>query len=414
MQRVTTVIIGAGQAGLAMSRILGDQSVDHVVLERGEIANSWRTERWDSLRLLTPNWQSRLPGNAYQGSDPDGFMTMPEVSQRLSDYATESSAPVMTGTQVIAVRASGGRYLVETTRGAFDCLSLVIASGACNQASVPAFAASVPTQITQVSPLGYKRPDDLPEGGVMVVGGSATGVQLAREIRASGRPVILSVGEHVRVPRRYRGRDIMWWMDRTGVMNQGYRDADDLTRVRRLPSFQLVGARDGMLDLNTLQAEGVEVVGRLSMIRDGRALFSGGLANHCALADLKLNRLLATIDQWADGIGSGAALGPAERFAPTAVPPDNRLNFDLTSGEIRSVVWATGYRPDHSWLTLPVFDRKGRLVHDGGVVTGAPGVYGLGLPFLRRRKSTFIDGVGADAADLSRHLTSHLGMRHAA
>ena len=414
MQRVTTVIIGAGQAGLAMSRILGDQGVDHVVLERGDVANSWRKERWDSLRLLTPNWQSRLPGNAYQGQDPDGFMTMPQVVRRLSDYATESAAPVMTGTRVIAVRASGGHYLVETTRGKFACATLVIASGTCNLASVPAFATSVPARIRQVSPLDYKRPEDLPEGGVMVVGGSATGAQLAREIRASGRQVILSVGEHVRAPRRYRGRDIMWWMDRTGVMDQGFRDADDLSRVRRLPSLQLVGSRDGMIDLNTLQAEGVEVVGRLSTIRDGRALFSGGLANNCALADLKLGRLLATIDEWADGIGAGTAIGPRERFAPTAVSSAPRLDLDLSGGEIGSVVWATGYRPDHSWLDLPVFDRKGRLKHDGGVVTGAPGVYALGLPFLRRRKSTFIDGVGADAADLAGHLAHHLGMRHAA
>ena len=414
MQRVTTIIIGAGQAGLAMSHVLSGMSVEHVVLERGEVANSWRKERWDSLRLLTPNWQSRLPGNTYEGRDPDGFMTMPEVIGRLSEYARQSAAPVMTGTQVIAVRPVGDRYLVETTRGEFNCASLVIASGACNQASIPAFATSLPTHIQQVSPLRYKRPGDLPAGGVMIVGGSATGAQLAREIRATGRPVILSVGEHVRAPRRYRGRDIMWWMDHTGVMNQGFREAGDLSRVRRLPSLQLIGDPNGTLDLNTLQTEGVEVVGRLSMIRDGRALFSGALANHCALADLKLGRLLSTIDDWANGIGAGSARGPIERFAPTMVSSAPRLDLDLSSGEIRSVVWATGYRPDHSWLNLPVFDRKGRLVHDGGVLTGAPGVYALGLPFLRRRNSTFIDGVGSDAADLSGHLMHHLGIRQAA
>lgn len=414
MKYVTTIIIGAGQAGLAMSHVLSELSVEHVVLERGEIANSWRKERWDSLRLLTPNWQSRLPGNVYEGPDPDGYMSMPQVIGRLSDYATRSAAPLMTGTQVIAVRSVGERYLVETTRGEFSCATLVIASGACNLASKPAFAASFPSQIHQVSPLEYKRPEDLPEGGVLVVGGSATGAQLAREINASGRPVTLSVGEHVRAPRQYRGRDIMWWMDRTGVMDQGFRDADDLSRVRRLPSLQLIGARDTMLDLNTLQEEGIEIVGRLSMIRDSQALFSGGLANHCALADLKLGRLLTTIDDWADGIGAGTAIGAPERLAPTMVSSAPRLDLDLSSGEIRTVLWATGYRPDHSWLKLPVFGRKGQLIHDGGVVTGAPGIYALGLPFLRRRNSTFIDGVGADATDLSGHLMHQLGIRQAA
>ncbi len=246
-----------------------------------------------------------------------------------------------------------------------------------------------------------------------MVGGSATGVQLASELQASGRRVTLSLGEHIRAPRRYRGRDIKFWMDAAGLLDLDYRSVDDLERARRLPSLQLIAGREN-IDINALQQAGVEIVGRLSMLRDGHALFSGGLANHCALADLKMGRLLQALDEWIAQNGATAALAPPERPAPTVVPAAPRLELDLASGEISSVLWATGYKPDYSWLQLPVLDRKGRLVHDGGVVTGAPGVYAMGLPFLRRRKSTLLDGVGDDARDIARHILSNLSARVAA
>ncbi|MBK0398542.1 NAD(P)-binding domain-containing protein [Limibaculum sp. M0105] len=409
MRCLSTIIIGAGQCGLAMSAELTARSVEHVVLERGEVANTWRTERWDSLRLLTPNWMSRLPGQAYDGPDPDGYMSMPEIIGRLSAYAGRIEAPVMTGVSVRRVSPGGAGWRIETTAGNFMCRSLVMATGACNIATVPGCAAGVPPGISMATPVDYRRPSDLPEGGVLVVGGSATGVQLAREIRLSGRPVVLSVGEHVRVPRRYRGRDIKWWMEAVGLLDQRYDEVDDLARVRRTPSLQLAGM-PGMLDLNALGALGVEVVGRLVGIRDGRAQFSGALANHCAMADLKMNRLLALIDDWAMRQGLDGAIEP-ERFEPTRVPASPRLELDLAGGEIASIVWATGFRPDFSWLDAPVFDRKGRLVHDGGIVL--PGLTVMGLPFMRRRKSTLIDGAGADARDLADHVLAGLGRRAA-
>src|SRR5690242_13690999 len=221
VRSATAIIIGAGQSGLAMSRHLTARSIDHVVLERGEVANSWRTERWDSLRLLTPNWQSRLPGYAYDGDDPDGFMAMPEVVQFLQHYAEVARAPVVTGTRVTRVRQVEGGYEVATSQGVWRCRVLVIATGAYNIATVPALGADLPDGMTSLTPAQYRNPGLLPDGGVMIVGASASGVQLAREIHASGRRVVLSVGEHVRVPRTYRGRDILWWMDSIGAMDLG-------------------------------------------------------------------------------------------------------------------------------------------------------------------------------------------------
>jgi putative flavoprotein involved in K+ transport len=239
---------------------------------------------------------------------------------------------------------------------------------------------------------------------VLVVGPSATGVQLAAELRQSGRPVTLSVGEHVRLPRTYRGRDVLWWMDASGVWDQRYDEVDDLQRARGLPSPQLVGTPERTtLDLNALQSLGVELVGRFAAVRDGRALFSGGLRNLFSLADLKLQRLLDGFDEWALAAEAAAGVGAPERLPPTEAPASPRLELDLRSGEILSIVWATGYRPDYRWLDVPVVDAKGNLRHDGGVVD-SPGLYALGLPVLRRRKSTFICGIEDDAREVVAHL----------
>ncbi len=413
MGYVTTVVIGAGQTGLAMSYELTARGIEHIVLERGQIANSWRKDRWDSLRLLTPNWQSRLPGGAYSGNDPHGFADMPQLIARLDAYAAAHAMPVRTGIEVLSVTPGPSGYRVHTQFGPIDCRNVVVASGACARPSVPGLAAGLPRDLPAFTTFDYKRPSDLPEGGVLVVGGSATGLQLARELRRSGRPVVLSVGEHVRAPRTYRGRDVQWWMDASGLMDTGFDEVNDLARVRGLPSLQLAGGPDA-LDLNTLQADGVEIVGRLSMIRDGKALFSGGLRNHCALADLKLDRMLDGFDAWAETNGIADTLPQGQRPGATVLTETPRLGLDLTSGEVRSVLWATGYRPDHGFLKLPVFDRRGRLMHDGGIVMGAPGIYAMGLPFMRRRKSTLIDGAGDDARDLANHMQRCLSGARAA
>jgi len=404
----TTIIIGAGQSGLAMSRHLTARSIDHVVLERGAVAHSWRTERWDSLRLLTPNWQSRLPGYGYTGDDPDGFMTMPEVVHFLQCYAEVSRVPVEIETRVTRARQLDGGYELSTSRGPWRCRNLVIASGPCNIASIPSLRTGLPAKVDSLTPLQFKNPGLLPDGGVMVVGASASGIQLAREIRSFGRHVVLSVGEHVRMPRTYRGRDIQWWLDAIGAMDVRYDAIEDIERARRLPSLQLIGTSEGVtVDLNSLRKAGVEIVGRLVGLRDGKAQFSGSLANLCSLADLKMNRLLASIDGWVNANGLAERFPAPHRYEPTNVGSESKLSLDLHDSGIRTVIWATGYRPDYSWLDVPVLDRKGRIRHDGGVVV-APGMYVLGLPFMRRRKSSFIDGAGDDAADLAAHLSRNL------
>ncbi|WP_407939756.1 FAD-dependent oxidoreductase [Nocardioides anomalus] len=383
------------------------RSVDHLVLERGDVANSWRHERWDSLRLLTPNWLNGLPGHPYAGPDPDGYLSAPEVADHIAAYAVRSAAPVRTGTTVTSVRRTEGGYAVDTSTGGLTARSVVIATGACNRPAVPALAASLPEGLHQTTAFDYRNPASLPEGGVLVVGASATGTQLAAELARAGRHVVLSVGEHTRLPRTYRGRDVLWWMHASGVWDERYDELDDLTRARRLPSPQLVGTPErATLDLNAVQDLGVQLVGRWAAVRDGVALFSGGLRNVFSLADLKQQRLLDGFDLFAAANGVD---GPeAERPEPTRVPSPARLQLDLGSGEVSSVLWATGYRPDYSWLDVPVLDAKGALRHDGGVVEDSPGLYVLGLPVLRRRKSTFLHGIEDDARDVVDRLAAYL------
>ena len=391
-----------------MSHCLAERAIDHVVIERGEVANSWKTERWDSLRLLTPNWQSRLPGFGYRGDDPDGYRNMPETIRFLDDYAEAISAPVETHTAVTSVRGDNGGYRVTTEAGDWQAKTVVLANGACCIPRVPAVAEAVPSGIAMLTSKEYRNPAQLEAGGVMVVGASATGTQLADEIHRSGRPVTLAVGEHIRAPRVYRGRDLEWWMDAAGVLDERYDALDDIDRARKVPSLQLTGSdARATLDLNALTGIGVKLVGRLAGINDGKAQFSGSLRNLCAMSDLKMGRLLDLIDEWATENGLDGNVEPPHRLPPTEIEDSPPLGMDLNKGEIRTVLWATGYRPDYSWLEVPVFDRKGQVRHDGGIVE-SPGMYLMGLQFLRRRKSALIDGAGDDARDLSAHLVSYL------
>jgi putative flavoprotein involved in K+ transport len=395
-----------------MSSQLAARSIDHVVLERGEIAHTWRTERWDSLTLLTPNWQSRLPGFGYQGDDPDGFRTMPETIAFLERYAKTVSAPVRTHCPVTSVRRAADGYEVVTAQSTWHCKAVVLATGAFNIAQVPAVAQAMPPGIAQLTTAEYRNPGCLQEGGVMVVGAAASGAQIADEIHRSGRPVTLAVGEHVRAPRTYRCRDIQWWMDATGLNDERYDQVENLRRARALSSFQIAGYPDRRnIDLNALTSLGVKLVGRLAGIRDGKAQLSGSLRNLCELADLKQNRLLNTFDEWAAENGVSDAVDPPHRPEPTRVEASPPLGLDFGRAGIRTILWATGFRPDYSWLDVPVLDPKGNIRHDGGVVTEAPGLYVMGLPFLRRRKSSLIDGAGDDARDLGDHLAAHLGAR---
>jgi putative flavoprotein involved in K+ transport len=428
------VLNGGGQAGLAMSRCLADRNIDHVVLERGDVAERWRSERWESLRLLTPNWMSRLPGFAYDGADPDGYMTMGEVVRYFERYAAAFDAPVERRTAVLAVsRRPDGGYLVRTTAGTWHAPAVVIATGHSDRPRVPAFARALSPDVMQITATSYRRPDDLPAGGVLVVGASASGVQIADELQAAGRQVTLAVGRHIRLPRTYRGRDILWWLDRMGLLNQRIGDVRDRRVSMRQPSFQLVGRPDrATLGVAELRARGVRLVGRVLGAADGTRVTAGSPAAACstrlhldddlmattAAADAKLATLVERIERWTrehrndpdiDAVLRGASAGPQPPFDltwPACVAPTPRT-LDLAAEGIGAVVWATGFRRDYSWLNVPVVDDRGDLVHDGGI-TAVPGLVAIGLAFQRRRNSAFIDGVGADAEEIAAHLAALL------
>jgi putative flavoprotein involved in K+ transport len=404
------LVIGGGQAGLAMSRCLTRRGIDHRVIERGRIGERWRSERWDSLRLLTPNWMSRLPGHRYAGPDPDGFMTMPEVVSFLEDYGRTIGVPIQEDTRVEHVTRADGGFVVRTSRGTVRTRAVVVATGYCDLPAVPGMAIALPPSIVQVVPRDYRRPDQLPDGGVLVVGASATGIQLADEIQASGRPVTLAVGHHLRLPRRYRGRDILWWFDRMGLLQAGVDDVHDIEVSKHQPSMQLVGRPDhATLSLPLLEAQGVRLTGRLAGIDGTRVHFADDLVAHTAAADIKLAMLRRRIDQHIAGSGLDG-VEPSDEFEPFCWPAEAPEAIDLQAEGIRTVLWATGYRRAYPWLDVPVVDRDGEIVHDGGV-TPVAGLYVLGLPFLRRRNSAFIDGVGADARDLAAHVATLLAVR---
>jgi putative flavoprotein involved in K+ transport len=404
MRTTDVVIIGADHAGLAMSHCLAARGIAHVVLERGRIAERWRSERWESLRLLTPNWMTRLPGWTYQGDDPDGFMPALAFARYLEAYAQAARIPVQPDTTVLSVRRTPAGYLVETSRSVLLTRAVVIATGHCDIPAIPAMAQQLPPSIQQITPATYRTPLTLPRGGVLVVGASATGVQLADEIQRSGRPVTLSVGRHTRLPRLYRDRDIWWWLNQSGLLDETFDTIADLERARRQPSFQLVGHPDRRtLDLGTLRHAGVRLVGRAVRVDGCRLRLLDDLAQTTGSAQRALERLLERFDSLA---GAGAA--PPEPGAARVIRVEPAPTvLDLEREGIRTVVWATGYRRNYDWLRVPVLDDSQEIVHRGGI-TPMPGLYVLGLRLMRRRRSNFIDGVGLDAEVLAEHIAGHL------
>ena len=410
MTTTACVIVGGGQAGLAASRCLVERGIEHVVLERGRVGERWRSERWDSLRLLTPNWQSRLPGFAYDGPDPDGFMTMPEVVGYLERYASSFGAPVCEGVTVTSVTRAGGGFLVVTSAGEWMARAVIVATGYSDVPHVPAVAAGCPTWLTHLVPTAYRRPTLLPEGGVLVVGASATGIQLADEIHRSGRPVTLAVGHHTRLPRRYRGRDVLWWLDRMGVFDETIDDVYDLAISREQPSLQLIGHPDHLtINLRTLASRGVRVTGRLRSVDGTVARFEDDLVATTAAADIKLAMLQRRIDQFIAREAITAEATP--EFEPHCLGfAGAPMAVDLAREGIRTVVWATGFTRRYPWLRVPVLDDCGQITQARGV-TPEPGLYTVGLHFQTRRNSSFIDGVGHDAREVAAHLAAFLARR---
>ena len=406
MRNPDVIIIGGGQSGLVMSRSLTAQGVDHVVFERGRIGERWHSERWNSLHLLTTNALSGLPGLPHAG-DPDAFMPARAFASYLASYARKMAAPIITGVEVRRVERVACGYRVSTNAGQWCARAVVIATGACDTPFRPAMADTLSSSILQISPTEYREPEQLPEGGVLMVGASSTGVQLAEEIHASGRPVVLAVGDHTRVPRRYRGRDMYAQMNMAGILDDPANEGGNLDAARRQPSLQLVGRPDNRdLDLGVLSRLGVRLVGRLAAIDKARAAFSGDLARTTTASHTRMVRIFDRIDERIESRGLAApAADPAARVPFIAA--GDPLTLDLRREGIRTVVWATGYVRRYPWLEMPVLDGRGEIIHRGGV-TALPGLYVLGLTFLRRRRSSFIDGCGLDADDLAPMVKSHL------
>ena len=401
MRRIDTVVIGAGHAGLAMSRCLTDAGRDHVVLDRARLAESWRSSRWDSLRLLTPNWMTRLPGWTYRGADSEGFMSAAELTAYLESYAHSFDAPVQDWTAVTDVTPVAEGYRVLTTQDSWLARNVVLATGA--RPHLPDPAASLDPGIWQIHTSRYRNPDQPPTGGILVVGASASGAQIAAELRQAGRDVVLAAGAHTRLPRRYRGIDIMWWLEQIGALSRTIDQVRDPRRTRREPSIQLrTGSSTDELNLATLRQAGVVITGRLTDAAGHRVRFADNLEMAIAGAESRLERTLAEIDRFIQSAGLDAEVLPKVPVPPVDVT--SRLeSTDLKAAGISTVVWATGFRHEYPWLRVPVFDRHGDVRQYRGI-TAAPGLYVIGQRFMHRRDSSFIDGARHDALGICEHI----------
>ena len=415
MTYIDTVVVGAGHAGLAVSRMLTTAGHEHVVLERGRVGERWRSERWDSLHLLTPNWMMRLPGWQYRPRSPEGYSSAGDFVSLLDRYAGSFDAPVVDSTNVeevsLAPRPAGHPYLVVTDRGTWRTRHVVIATGPHGTPHVPpGVQAGGFGSVEVVTSREYRNPARLQPGGVLVVGASSSGVQIADELARAGRPVVLAVGRHTRMPRRYRGMDIFWWLERTGRLARTIDEVPSVSAARQETSMQLVGRNDPEvrsldLDLAALQASSVRLVGRLEQLTAGRATFRDDLAHTVADADRRMHRFLDAVDEHVERTGLGREVWPSVRPRAVEVPPA-RTRMDLRAEGIGTILLATGYRPHHPWLRLPVTAPDGSIEQYRGV-TAAPGVYVVGQRFQHRRDSGFIDGARHDAEAVVGHLLRH-------
>jgi putative flavoprotein involved in K+ transport len=411
MTSIDTVIVGAGHAGLAVSWFLTRAGREHVLFDRGQVAERWRSERWDSLRLLTPNWMTRLPGWCYSGPDPDGYLSAASLVQYLEQYAAFFGAPVLRRTTVLEVaRAQGpdrARFRVVTDTGTWHACHVVVATGPRTRPHVPAGLSGLSHRIAIVSSAAYRSPASLPPGGVLVVGASASGVQIADELISAGRDVAIAVGRHTRMPRRYRGMDAFWWLEATGRLARTIDEVPDPEVARRETSLQLVGrgdpeVRDRDLGLPSLQARGGRLFGRLHGVAGTVASFADDLADRVAEADVRMHGFLDSVDRYVERAGLAREVMPGIRPLPLQLAePVTRL--DLAAEGIGTVLVAAGYRPDHPWLRIPVLAADGSIRQRRGV-TSVPGLYVVGQYFQHRRDSAFIDGARHDARSVVSHL----------
>jgi putative flavoprotein involved in K+ transport len=404
-EQIDTLIIGAGQAGLALSYCLTQQQRPHIILEKtGQLADAWRNHRWDSFTLVTPNWHIRLPGGEYRGDDQDGFMPRAEVVSYLERYAASFNAPVRFNISATAVDPAAVGFIVQTSQGEFQAENVVIATGLFQQPKIPTSSANLPKDVLQLHSGEYRNPDGLPPGAALVVGSGQSGCQIAEELYQGGRKVYLSVGSSAgRAPRRYRGKDILWWLVEMGFFN---RTVDQLQspKIKFAANPQISGKNGGhSLDLHKFAREGVTLLGRFVEAQDHKVYFAPDLYENLEKVDKFEADLLKGIDEF---------IAKSGRSAPEEVLPRNRDGYgapivtalDLRAAGVTSVIWAVGYKFDFSWVHLPVLDEDGFPIQQRGV-TAYPGLYFLGLPWLYTPKSGLLLGVGEDAAYTAAHIT---------
>jgi putative flavoprotein involved in K+ transport len=403
VERVETLVIGGGQAGLAMSYQLKRRGLAHLVLERHRIAERWRSERWDGLKFQFPNWSVRLPDFPLAHTDPDGFAATGDIVKFIDAYAAFVAPPIRCGVAVTGLRNrdGGSGFVAETSDGPIEAANVVVATGPYQRAVTPDLLRD--ESVFQVHASRYRNPRRLPPGAVLVVGSGASGAQIAEELIRAGRRVYLSIGRHTRLPRRYRGRDLIWWLselgiDRTPVAARG--------PSRLLPVIS--GAYGGhTIDFRHFAAEGVTLLGRLATARDGVIALAPDLAESLASGDTVYAAFLDMVDAHVDRHALAMPEDPAARVAlpdpRCVVEPVRRL--DIGTDAIGAVVWATGYRLDFGWIDIPILDAGGEPLHAGGI-TAVPGLYFLGLQWLSRMNSSFLSGVGDDAAVLADHIAA--------
>ena len=406
-EQVETVVVGAGQAGLALSFCLTRLGHEHLLLDRGRIAERWRSERWDSFTLLSPNWHTRLPAHCYDGPNPDGFMTREEIVHYFESYAAKFGPPVRTGATATAVQPlASGRWRVEVNgEDAIDAANVVIAIGGFQAPHVPSLAAALPVSLFQIHTVKYRNSAQLPPGGVLVVGSGTSGQQIAEELCQAGRPVWIAVGHHAKLPRRYRGRDAVWWMDATGSFDQ---IVDGAPQEAHRPGAALSGSGGGHdLDLRAFARDGVALVGHLCGVEGTTLTLTDDVEESLTVAERVEAAFKHDVDEYID---QNRLEAPAEELSDEAealrrVRIVSPTTLNLRAAGITTVIWCTGFRPDLDWIHAPVLDAKGQPVHRRGV-TEHRGLYFLGLQWLYKRKSSFIDGAAEDAEHVAKYIAA--------
>ncbi|HVR62802.1 MAG TPA: MSMEG_0569 family flavin-dependent oxidoreductase [Polyangia bacterium] len=405
--RHQVVVIGGGQAGLAISYCLKQHGIEHVVLEKHRVAHEWRERRWDSFCLVTPNWQCRLPGHPYRGPEPTGFMGKDAIVQYVLDYVRSFQPPLFEGVAATALRpiAAGG-FLLETTAGSCRAEQIVVATGGYHIPQIPRLAERIPDDILQIHSSAYRRPEALPPGEVLVVGSGQSGCQIAEDLHLAGRRVHLCVGSAPRTARRYRGRDVVEWLEQMGYYTLPVEEHPLKERVRAKANHYVTG-RDGGRDIDLRQRarEGMRLYGRLLAARDARLTFADDLARNLDQADAVCESIKTTIDTF---IARENIDAPTEaRYVPVWEPSEPAAALDLRHADVTSIIWSTGFRADYRWIDVPIFNGSGYPVHHRGV-TAAFGLYFIGLPWLHTWGSGRFSGVAVDAGHLADQIQRRL------